>query len=269
MKTDVLLNLQSATVRGVRRRVLSPRVAPRRFFVAEESRHGWDVLADAGGYMRLAELAAVAASDPGCLVYMPPGIDRPKRDSPFEARSRVAMLFVHHSAHFRGSDWKELRRRLGPARPARRALRLRCEPNDDGFFQWGRGDEANPLDVASHAETLVMAGSAQTFLVLARMLRGLAQGPRYDHIHFMDTVKMRRRGDLCRGAPTPDVICSVNTHWQPEEELGVRFDYRWIYPGVGLHAGMSVEQTIEAEGEFGWEPYQRRDAALVMRRLVY
>jgi hypothetical protein len=268
MKTEVALNLQSATVRGVHRQVLTLREAPRRIFAVREGDEEWSLQADAGGYMRLAELAAVAASEPRALVYLPRGVDRPLVAAPYVGLPRVGILFVHHSAHFRGSDWRDLRRRLGSARPVHRALRQARELRglDEEERRWEQSPETEPVDLAHHADTLIVTASGPAFRSLARALWGMATYGDSDHIHFMDAVTMRRKKGIHQKSPTPDVICHVNTRWQDEEEADLAYDYRWVYPGYGPFVGMTVDETIEALAENGWETIQRRSYDLVLRR---
>lgn len=256
MKTEILLNLQSATVRGIRREVFTLRQAPRRVFAVEHGPLDWYLLADAGGYMRLAELMTVAATQPGAFLYVPPSSDRPQVN--FYGSRAGGMLFVNHIDRFRAGDWRELRRRLGPPRPVTRATRYRPDPRDDGYRR--RGPDTDPLDIFSQADTLIVSASAENYRRLAGEFLGMATMGDGGHIHFQDACVMRQAG--------ADVIAFGCTRWEEPADPEIRYDYRWIYPGRDPFAGIGAKECIRRLAEDGWEFVRSKGSEYSFRRVV-
>lgn len=266
MKTEIAMNLQSATVRGVRREVLSLRQAPYRLFASAADRFDWYIFADAGGFMRLAELASVAATARGPLVYVPPSKDRLGEASYFDQRPASALIFAHHTAQFRPSDWRELRRRLNSPRPVRRSTR-RWVREEDREYSY-RAPDSDPVDLAGDTEILIVTGSTLAFQRLADNFLGMSGSYRDDHFHFQDTFELRQAPGPFGNRPTPDVICCKNIRWQVEPEFDLAFDYRWIYPGLGLFAGIGPEEAKRRLAEDGWEFVRRNGGEYMFRQRV-
>lgn len=264
MKTEVALNLQAATVRGVRREVLTLRTAPRHLSIVELAEDDWLIFADAGGFRRLAELFAVAATEPRRFVHVPRVWDRPDYASHLPFLSVTGLLIVHHSAQFRGGDWRELRRRLGPAQPVSRSFRFDETPPGPPYG-WSRVRETDPLDIANRADTLIVTGSAPAFRRIARMLEGMSRSRKDDHGHFQDTVTMRGAYGAFRKRPTPDVICHSTFRWQRDYESDPRLNQECVWRDL---TGMVADDAIRRMAEEGWAFDHRRGPEAMFRRRI-
>jgi hypothetical protein len=266
MKTEVGLNLQTATVRGVSREVLSLREAPRHLYVRQHDCFDHYLYADAGGYARLAEIAAVAATEPTRALFVPKGVARPDGPANLGEGNPCALLFVHHTAQMRPGDWREIRRRLGPSHPVSRATRFEVDPEDKPLQS--RSSESDPVDLSNHADTLIVSGSPPVFRALAHLFAWLSGAGNDCHMHFRDSLTLRRHDDRAfKKDPTPDVICFGWTRWQ-EEPPFPRYDYRWVYPGFSPFQDLDSQGVIDALAEDGWEFVYKRDITLVFRRPV-
>ncbi|MGV3617272.1 MAG: hypothetical protein ACO1SV_18245 [Fimbriimonas sp.] len=170
MKRDVLLNRRSVWARGLTREVLLPRGPSHHFVHMDASRP--HLHADGGGFIHLAEMAALAAADRERLYWVRRGKARPAELEWVDDLRGMGVLFVNLAAHFRPSDWRDVRRRLGPARMCRRPMEIRRHPERAWYDDWIE----DGVDVAVHADTLVVTGSSQGLRGLAEALWAMGLG---------------------------------------------------------------------------------------------
>lgn len=211
MKTDLLLWERGAWIRGVYRRVLIPRDPPAHLVVADVGRFDRYIAADAGGYRCLALVAAVAATSPDFLIYVPHGKGRPRESSWVPWGTPGGILFAHHQAQFRPSDWKELRNRWGTPRPIRRSV-VQLGQNRRPPYTYGDRD-GDPVDISMSAEAMVVVGSPPAFFALSEAFENSMRGI-HGEFNAMESYVTLRQGDRSSRPHRPEgVECITWTHW--------------------------------------------------------
>ncbi|MEU9101804.1 hypothetical protein [Streptomyces sp. NPDC048361] len=129
---------------------------------------------------QVAGLWELAASSPRALIHLPlrknsmPSLELPCTGRPLD------LVLLHHSLHFAPSRWKEVRARLGPARPRTLTLPTGPHPAEDttGLATRHHKENRDLFHQRVHADTLFMTGSATLFAETARRFHDLARnGP--------------------------------------------------------------------------------------------
>lgn len=187
---DLLLHERTAFVRGATRRVLTPRNPPERLFACELRNGDKIVVADAGGFRCLALAASVAATSPHHLVYVPSGTHTPRASYIPPGRS-LDLVFGQPHSGFRPSDWRELRRRLGPPIPTRRNAFVR-EIDESKEIGWQYGDrDPRQVDLAIHAHTLFVLANGDALASLTPMFEWAMRGLNGDFYDLERYVTLR------------------------------------------------------------------------------
>lgn len=152
---------------GVREfRVIRPAGAPLRASL----RFGGDnhmVFASSGAAMRIAAFWEIAARSPHTLVHVPLRGDGTAPQGWHEivtAGSGLDLLLTPRQMQFAGHEWKRLRSRLGRGRSATFALPPGAIDSEDkrAFTKLWDRESTRKLDLAVHAETLVVTGDRTT-----------------------------------------------------------------------------------------------------------
>jgi len=138
----------------------------------------YEILADLGAGLELAAAWALAMRSPRSLVYLPVRSHRPPETDPWR-EGPLDVVFVHASAQFRVSAWKEIRARLGTGvthtvtlpSVAKEFQRL----EDTDFERTRDRDFRHHLRYATAAETLFVVGSGPAFEREGAWLRAFAE----------------------------------------------------------------------------------------------
>lgn len=206
---DLLLIERGAWVRGVYRRVLIPRNPPAHLMATDVEHFDRYIAADAGGFRCLAMAAAVAATSPDYLVYVPHGKAKPRQSNWITWGPPHGILFAHRHVQFRPSDWKELRNRWTAPKPTHRTVG--CLNGDRlGEHVYGRR-ESDKVDVACHADTLILTASARALFNLSHSFDWAMKGNHGDFTAVEPDVTLRKGHTPYHRSE--GIECITWTHW--------------------------------------------------------
>jgi hypothetical protein len=251
MRTEVPLRAHRIVFRGVEREVLTHRNPPRHVFLAEVESAYWYLYADAGGFMRLAELAAAMAASRDRIAFFRHAATRPEGEWA-DGWEPMDLLLVPRTLQFPASAWKALRSRLGAGTPVTRRGAIPADPDPHVGYRT-HGDDPEILDLRSHARTLVVSGSQANFASMAEYFVRMSQSGRDDHAHFQDGFHLRGYPfRLYHQSPHPDLIYMPCTRWL-DGEMGVREETRWIWPGTEGYSPADPEPTLRRFEAEGWQ----------------
>jgi hypothetical protein len=263
MKTEVPLRAHRIVFRGVEREVLTHRNPPRHVFLTETEPMGWYLYADAGGFMRLAELAAVMAASRDRLAFFRHAPTRPQGEWT-DAWEPMDLLLVPRTLQFPASAWKALRSRLGVGTPVTRRAEVPPDPDPHVWYRV-RGDDREILDMRSHSRTLVVSGSQANFASMAKYFVRMSQSGRDNHGHFQDGFHLRGYPfNLRHRSPHPDLIYLTYTRWR--DEADARWETRWIWPGTEGYSPADPEPTLRRFEAEGWQVVGQDGPAIELLR---
>ncbi|MEU8772549.1 hypothetical protein [Streptomyces sp. NPDC048606] len=158
----------------------------------------------------LAGLWSLAATSPRSLIHLP------LRGAPHAPGERpLDLVLLHRSLRFAPSRWKEVRARLGPARP--RTVELpgpSWDARDDGPAP-GHWDDRDDFRQHVHADTLFMTGTPRAFRDSAPLFADVAgQGPG-QALAFPDRHYCQRLYPCHRGSGNRELHIEYRQRWAP------------------------------------------------------
>ncbi|MFF0483850.1 hypothetical protein [Streptomyces sp. NPDC004435] len=172
-------------------RVIRPAQPPARAVLLDHDRY-LGAYIDEHAARSIAELWLLAARSPRSLIHVPLRANAmPAHAVPDGFGPPLDLVLLHHSLQFAASDWKQVRRRLGPGRPQTVSLR-EAEAEAPAVDHEARHHRENRdlFHEHLHAETLFMTGSAKVFRDTAQHFLDVSRnGPlhspdRHSHAHY-------------------------------------------------------------------------------------